>query len=503
MTGTRQAGPSTSPEEGLSQERVKALLEQVSQHVPDGVGWELGVHFRGLSEAVKELEVRVGALEEENRHLQERLNRGQREYVQLRESMNELLNLHDLSEAISTSFDTADILDSLMDLSGRFIDYESCGVFALEEEGARLQPMALRGAESSSLQERIREQWDDGIIDWVLREAHPVVIDDMDSLTQDQHASRSFVIIPLMVGGKQVGIFTLYCRRPKDDFTLGEIELLGVLANQTAAAMENSRLYTDLESAHRRLKESQRQLLYSAKQAAVGELAGGVAHEVNNPLQIILSRVQLMISQHGEVPKVVEGLRLIENNVRRISRIIRALLGFASHNTADSEWGLVDLAQAIQQAVALLKHQLDSQLIDVALDVQDDLPALPGDVGELEQIFINLILNAQNAMPDGGRLHISATSDDEGVEIKFTDTGMGIESEHLDRIFEPFFTMRPDEGGTGLGLAVSYRIAEAHNGTLTVDSTPGRGTTFALRLPLSDGDDAAGHEDQNGAMPAT
>ena len=500
MTDTRQAGTPTSPEEGLSQERVKVLLEQVNQHVPDDVGWELGVHFRGLSDSVKELAVRVGALEEENRHLQERLDRGQREYVQLRESMNELLNLHDLSEAISTSFDTADILDSLMDLSGRFIDYESCGVFALEEEGARLQPMALRGSESSLLQERMGEQWDDGIIDWVLREARPVVIDDMDSLTQDQHDSRSFVIIPLRVGGKQVGIFTLYCRRAKDDFTLGEIELLGVLANQTAVAMENSRLYTDLESAHRKLKESQRQLLFSAKQAAVGELAGGVAHEVNNPLQIILSRVQLMISQHDEAPKVVKGLRLIENNVRRISKIIRALLGFASH-TADSEWAPVDLAQAIQQAVALLKHQLDSQLIDVTLDVPDDLPALPGDVGELEQIFINLILNAQNAMPEGGHLQISAASDDDGVEIKFADTGTGIESEHLDRIFEPFFTMRPDDGGTGLGLAVSYGIAVAHNGTLTVDSTPGRGTTFALRLPLSDDDDATGHEDQNGAMP--
>ena len=307
---------------------------------------------------------------------------------------------------------------------------------------------------------------------------------------QESPYLANFKATPLMVGGKQIGIYVLHGNKAKADFTLGEIQLLDVLSNQTAVAIENSRLYTDLESAHASLKESQRQLLLSAKQAAIGELAGGVAHEVNNPLQIILSRVQLMISKQGNDPKAVDGLRLIENNVRRISKIIRALLGFASDNTEESAWTMFHVSAPLNQACTLVRHQLESNLIDIKLEITDDLPMLHGNVGELEQVFINLVLNAQNAMPDGGHIVITtslvaAEKDHDILEIRFTDTGIGIDHSHLDRIFQPFFTTHPDDGGTGLGLAVSYRIIETHLGSITVESEPGNGTTFIIRLPIS------------------
>jgi len=470
--------------------RVGELVDRVRQ-ADEEVGWELAIHVQTLAEGAKELEVRVESLEDENRHLRERLARGREEYVQLRESMNELLNLSELSATISTSFNIEDILQALMDLSGRIMEYESCGVFALSPAGEQLEPLALRGDGTDVLQQRVRSQWEDGIIDWALREQRPVVIDDMETLSREEATSKSFVVIPLMVRGKQVGVYTLHCDRAKDDFTLGELELLGVLANQTAAAIENSRLYTDLEVAHEKVLESQHQLLISAKQAAVGELAGGVAHEVNNPLQIILSRVQLMINQNRDQDRVREGLQLVENNVKRISRIIRALLGFASHNAGEAQWTCFEVSVSLQQAYALIKHQLDTHLIDIAMDVDPELPEIVGNVGELEQVFINLILNAQNAMPSGGHLNIDARVVDDMVEIRFADTGEGVDAEHLDRIFEPFFTTRADQGGTGLGLAVSYRIVELHNGSLTVESDPGRGATFIMRLPLPDGQMAA------------
>jgi len=511
--GLDSAGEARSDRDLLN--RIAELLQTVADKGQPEVSWEIGLHVNGLSETVKEMSVRVGALEEENRTLQERLEGERREYTQLRESMDELLNLNELSEAISTSFNIEDILQALMDLSGRVIDYASCGVFALSADGSHLTPLVIRGEtdrppvsvskvttfsseETSSsseetscssaltFQARVQAQWDDGIIDWVLREGRPVVIDDMESVqAKNRRAAWSSVVIPLMVGGKKIGVFTLYCRKAKDDFTLGEIELLGVLANQTAAAIENSRLYTDLEISHQQLKVSQRQLLMSAKQAAIGELAGGVAHEVNNPLQIILSRVQLMIAKNQDKEdKIVDGLKLVEDNVRRISKIIRALLGFASHNTANAEWAPFELSQAIQQANALVRHQLEGQLIEVEIDLPEDLPPLFGNVGELEQVFINLMLNAQNAMPAGGSLQISARLEGEEMEVRFKDSGEGILPEHLDRIFEPFFTTRAGEGGTGLGLAVSYRIVDTHEGRLTVDSKPGDGATFILRLPL-------------------
>ena len=479
---TDQDDPLVALEDELPLERIRELLQQLSGEAQAEIGWELGIHCATLTEGLKEFAARLHGLEEENRLLQERLARGHQEYVELRESMDELLNLHELSEAISSSFNTDDILDSLMDLSKRFTDYESCGVFAVDESGENLEPMSLRDRDGR-LAARVQAQWGDGIIDWVFREHHPVIIDDIETIDQQEGQECSFAIVPLIVRGEKIGIFTLYCRKAKDTFTAGEIELLGVLANQSAVAIENSRLYTDLESAHEQVVESQRQLLISAKLAAIGELAGGVAHEVNNPLQIILSRVQLMRIQHHSGEKITAGLALIENNVKRISKIIRALLGFSRHNSEAEEWGKYDLVAALQQACALVKHQLDSRMIDVDIDFEDQMPEMTGNVGELEQVFINLILNAQNAMSQGGHLHISAHREGEGVEIKFADTGTGIAAEHLDRIFEPFFTTRADEGGTGLGLAVSYRIIEMLEGTMTVESTQGKGTTFIIRLP--------------------
>jgi len=188
--------------------------------------------------------------------------------------------------------------------------------------------------------------------------------------------------------------------------------------------------------------------------------------------------------RHGEDERLCDGLALIENNVKRISRIIRALLGFAAHNRADAEGQLFELPSALHQACALTRYQLESKLIDTKLVIAEDMPQAMGSVGELEQVFINLILNAANAMSTGGRLTIDADLKDSWLEVRFTDTGSGIESEHLDRIFAPFFTTHADDGGTGLGLAVSYRIIENHGGSITVDSAPGDGSTFIVRLPV-------------------
>ena len=254
-------------------------------------------------------------------------------------------------------------------------------------------------------------------------------------------------------------------------------------ASQATIAIENSRLYTDLEAIHTQLKDSQQQIMLSAKFAAIGELAGGVAHEVNNPLQIILSRVQLMTLQNMDQPKILKGLELIEHNVKRISRIIRALLGFAGHNAKESEWEQFDIAQALRQALALVGHQLDKGLIETSFECDDDLPLLTGHIGELEQVFINLIINAQNAMANGGALKIEVCRVDQQVEVRFADTGSGIASEHLDRIFEPFYTTKPTGKGTGLGLYISFSIVEAMGGTIAVDSEVNVGTTFTLSFP--------------------
>ncbi len=466
--------------------RARDLLNQLGESAPAELVWDLRFQLEILSESLKEHQARSLGLEEENEQLRARVTRERSDYVALRASMDELLNLHELTEKISTSFAIADILEALMDLSARFLPSQSSAVFSFSEGDSSLSVLLTRGGER--VVECVRDQINDGIIDWVLREQHPVVVEDMQTVEQEEVTICSVVLVPLRVRGKDVGLYALYCGRPKDAFTAGEMELLSVLANQTAIALENARLYSALEASNTQLKDSQQQLIMAEKMAALGRLAGGVAHEVNNPLQIILSRVQLM-RMNGEVPeRLLAGLDSVEHNVRRITKIIRGLLDMAGHRAAESEWRSCDVGHALQQTIDLVRPQLEQAKIELVVNCPGDLPQIVGNIGELEQVFLNLMINAQNAMTDGGLLQVIAGIEGARLFVRFVDTGVGIPDAVLDQIFDPFCTTRSDQGGTGLGLAVSYGIVERHGGTISVESECGKGTSFELRFPIAVGE---------------
>ena len=251
-----------------------------------------------------------------------------------------------------------------------------------------------------------------------------------------------------------------------------------LLAYIDSLTLENKRF-------EKRLKTSQAQLVQSGKMAAVGQLAAGVAHEVNNPLQIILSRVQLLVLRHQAQDGLVKDLHLIESNVKRISRIIRSLLDFARHNSGEEEHKEIDLIYLVNQTLNLMHHLLEKSRIDAQIHVDaDERSRIAGNTGEMEQVFLNLIINALQAMPDdGGELDIAIDRTEEQVIVRIEDTGEGIPEENLPRIFDPFFTTREETGGTGLGLSIIFGIVEKHNGRIEVDSDLDQGTTFTLTFP--------------------
>ncbi|MBS12869.1 MAG: hypothetical protein CME19_14835 [Gemmatimonadetes bacterium] len=251
-----------------------------------------------------------------------------------------------------------------------------------------------------------------------------------------------------------------------------------LLKHVDALTEENARL-------EKRLKASQAQLVQSGKMAAVGQLAAGVAHEVNNPLQIILSRVQLLMLRHQEQDGLVKDLRLIESNVKRISRIIRSLLDFARHNSGEEEHKEIDLVYLVNQTINLMHHLLEKGKVSARLHIDDDEPSkIAGNTGEMEQVFLNLIINALQAMPgEGGDLEVDIKRMEDQVIVRLQDSGEGIPEENLPKIFDPFFTTREESGGTGLGLSIIFGIVEKHNGRIEVDSEVGQGTTFTLRFP--------------------
>jgi len=228
--------------------------------------------------------------------------------------------------------------------------------------------------------------------------------------------------------------------------------------------------------------ELERRLAQAEKLSSIGLLAAGVAHEVNTPLAVISTYAQMLARQ---VSGDQEKSRLLEKITRqtfRASEIVNALLNFS--RAAPGSFEDVDLNRIIQDALVLLDHQMKQAGIRVELQLEEPLGAIRGDAGKLQQVFLNLFLNARDAMEGGGTLKVRTYTDGQNVHVEVQDNGPGIPPEHLHRIFDPFFTTKAARRGTGLGLSVTYGIVREHKGDIEVESRPGEGACFRLQFPL-------------------
>ena len=228
------------------------------------------------------------------------------------------------------------------------------------------------------------------------------------------------------------------------------------------------------------------QLAQADKLSSIGLLAAGVAHEINTPLAVISSYAQMLSKQMRGDARLGPVLDKITQQSFRAAEIANGLLNFS--RTSTTEFRSTDLNQVIRDTLSLLEHQFKTAQIEVDLDLADDLPAIHGNPGKLQQVFLNLLLNAKEAMPGGGNLRV-ATLANGHVEAVISDTGSGIAPENMKRIYDPFFTTKTmpkpgDRRGTGLGLSVSYGIIQEHAGKIQVESAVGAGTTFHLEFPL-------------------
>jgi two-component system, NtrC family, sensor kinase len=226
------------------------------------------------------------------------------------------------------------------------------------------------------------------------------------------------------------------------------------------------------------------QLAQADKLSSIGLLAAGVAHEINTPLAVISSYAQMLAKQLRGDARLGPVLDKITQQSFRAAEIANGLLNFS--RTSTTEFRSTDLNQVVRDTLSLLEHQFKTAQILIDLNLSDDLPPIHGNPGKLQQVFLNLLLNAKDAMPSGGRLRI-ATLVNGHVEAVISDSGSGIAPEHLKRIYDPFFTtknMLGDKRGTGLGLSVSYGIIQEHAGKIRVESAVGSGTTFHLEFPL-------------------
>ncbi len=263
-----------------------------------------------------------------------------------------------------------------------------------------------------------------------------------------------------------------------------EIGYLAAAFQQLGAALQLHRASLEdekrlLEDANRRLRETQQQLIESERLAAVGKLAARVAHEVNNPLAIIKTAIRIVRNQQADEP-IKENLQEIEEEIGRIARIVRELLDVSRPSPTQE---VVQVNRIVQGLEGLLAQSLREHEIMLSVVLDSTLPSVRISADQLKQVILNIVRNAEDAMPGGGSLSIHTTRQDRSVEIRIADTGCGIAEEHLRHVFDPFFTTKAKEQGMGIGLWVSYGVIQTANGTIAVDSELGKGSTFRVTLP--------------------
>ena len=268
-------------------------------------------------------------------------------------------------------------------------------------------------------------------------------------------------------------------------------EYFSSLLDTTAKLLERERLFRRVQreteiatEALQRESEALRQLFHFERLASVGRLAAGAAHEINNPLAVISGKAQLLLMGEQD-PSRVASLNAVIDQSMRISKIISDLMGYA--RPAEPEVADHNLQAMVDNAFYMAQHRLPDHHTETEIDIAEDLATLRVDARQIEQVLVNLFVNAIQAMEGLGKLTVQATHEESTntVSIQVTDTGPGIPPEDLSRIFDPFFTTKREGEGTGLGLAVSHRIVESHGGRLTVASRVGQGTTFTLQLPYT------------------
>ncbi|MFQ5880978.1 MAG: sensor histidine kinase [Candidatus Methylomirabilales bacterium] len=337
-----------------------------------------------------------------------------------------------------------------------------------------------------------------GILGVVVREAKPLRLEDLSSdprahgLPLHHPPMRSFLGVPIVSKGKVFGNLYLTEKQGAEEFSKEDEALAVTLAAQAAIALENASLYEEVRRSYEQLRRSQDLLLRQEKLASLGRLAAGLAHEINNPLSSVagfaeaLQRRAQSEQLHGleELRDVPEYLALIQEEVARASTIVRRLLDFARQREPSFED--LNLALLIRDTVALVKRQAAVANKQIVLDLTPGLLVVQADRQMLQQVILNLLTNALDAIGEAGEVCITAVPAPGQVEVLVKDTGCGILPEHLAKIFDPFFTTKAVGKGTGLGLAICQGIMEQHGGAIEVKSEGvGKGTTVAIRLPVA------------------
>jgi signal transduction histidine kinase len=414
-----------------------------------------------------------------------------------------------------------DLLQSFARMLRRQLYVRRLSVFLLDEKNGEYIPAIAKGlrnlkpfAKNHPFLAWLEKK--DGVVMGDLVSADPEVETFKGETEEFFRVTQGMVAVPLVLGGKLIGVVSLGRKAnlklygPNEVRFLTELKIPVTIAFSNSMQYENiSELYTQVrgmseelkrwnvelehrvEDRTRELVKTQEQLTQAEKLATLGTLAGGVAHEINNPLTAVLTNAQILKMTAGE--DVKESLDLIEEGAKRCQGIVQKLMKYARKTAEETPHKDVDLRDVVKGTCALLGFQFQQENIEIAMKLED-VPPVKGIAGELDQVLTNLLVNARDAIQSNspskdlkvkGKITVETRETSNAVELIVTDNGIGIPKENQKKIFDPFFTTKDVGSGTGLGLAVSFGILKRHNATISVASMPGKGATFTVKFPLA------------------
>lgn len=430
------------------------------------------------------------------------------DYTRLREEAEgrarNLGLIHEVVQQVIGLTDPREVAEITSDLLARYFAYELCAVFIADEKG-KLTIVGFGGA-SPNVVRRAMKSFEypvsGGITGHVFETGESLVVNDV--LQDSRYRSikgwqaGSEMCVAIRDGPRILGILDVESSSQNafthNDFIALE-SLAGILASVITSADQYQRLQetinqlrnmqVELRARMEAQRSAENRLVQAAKLAAVGEMAAGIAHELNNPLTSVTGFAELALDTLPEDSQTRSDLEIVMREASRARNVVRRLLDFARQS--ESTRARSSLNGVIEDVVALSRHLIHTSGVELQLELEKSLPWVLVDPNQMKQVLINLVHNALQAMPAGGEMRISTRSASRAardwIVVSIRDTGVGIPKADQARIFEPFFTTRGDQGGTGLGLSVTYGIVTDHAGIIEVESEPGAGSMFSVWLP--------------------
>jgi signal transduction histidine kinase/DNA-binding response OmpR family regulator len=437
-------------------------------------------HFTPADQKLLQTLANQTAVALENAHL----------YTQTQRNARELAALNSATHALASNLDLNTVLQQTMIHINTLLEAEDASVLLYDAENNDLVFAAVATSTAFPILFGQHVALDSGIAGWIARNRQPVQVNNaqedprfysgIDTITAV--TTRSLLAVPLITKDRVIGVIEVI-NKVNGVFDNHDLELLQALASSAAIAIDNAHLYQELIDQLQMLRKAQAQLIQSEKMAALGRLIASISHEINNPLQSIQGCLTLAKEElEGDIrpAKLGRYLDVAEDEIERIAIIVRRVRDF--YRPSSQEQALIDLHQTLESVLELAGKQLQHSEVTAERIWLPNLPQVTANSAHLKQVFLNLVLNAIDAMPNGGTLSIRTMLNPTTVAIEFSDTGVGMSAETQARLFEPFFTTKPH--GSGLGLSISYGIIEAHHGRIMVTSELGKGTTVTILLPL-------------------